>query len=632
MSVSVVSIVNKLCSAKKLERDTGLTDLQHMLPQLDKSSQQTLQASLLKELRNTEAPWEAVLGSMMGAKCILQFVNINKSSDNSEFVQQILNAIKTRQTKNYPDESRVLIATGDLLGMLCNILGPLVYLELREQLLSMLKNEIQLERRKDAAQLGQSNTDHGSIETIKASLHILQTIIEGCGCKFVPHINQELLDITATALEYKSQSVREAAFYLVAAISNCCTGAEHVGEKKCTDKIFTVGERFIANIAEGLADEWSPIRLAASVAVRRFLLALPSDSAREKYYPVLLPRMCLNRYYSAEGVRNYSQETWRQVAGCSGRELVQEHLTSIVEFYSKSAQSPSHTIREAACSCLAELATKLQTDKVRPHVKNIFHTLLGCFADDSWPVRDAASLACGSFVISFPKESTPLLSELYPSCFRNLEDAVPTVRTGAAAALASIVKVHSQAALPIILNHITHGLEGISTQPSDTSDKLNQGVCTTLTPKLGRSSSTDHHFHRSSQPWELADGCVILVTELATIPSAAPSLPPVLPLMATACTKRHYNAHLNFLETVCKHLPTIAKGIGKKNFKLHIDNFLEPVFYALESENSLTSSAASQCLNHLSTYLGSNVLRARVQANSPSHLQHLDANLFIAPF
>ncbi|KAF4528082.1 hypothetical protein B566_EDAN016502 [Ephemera danica] len=626
MSVSVVSIVSKLCSVKKLERDSGLADLQHLLPQLDKNSQQTLQASLLKEFKRAEAPWEALLGSVLGSKYILQFANINKSNDKdiSEFKQQLLSAIKTKLP--HLNESRVLVATGDLLGMLCNTLGPSVYLELREQLLGMQKKCLMLKGK-------QTNADHSSTETIKASLHMLQAIIEGCGCKFVPHIDQELFDVISIAFEHKSQSVREAAFYLVAAISNCCTGAEHIGERKgTTNIIFTVGERFLTNIAEGLADEWSPIRLAASVAVRRFLLAMPSDSAREKYYPVLLPRMCLNRYYSAEGVRNYSQETWRQVAGCSGRELVQEHLTSIVEFYSKSAQSPSHTIREAACSCLAELATKLQPDRVRPHVKNIFHTLLGCFADDSWPVRDAACLACGSFVISFPKESTPFLSELYPSCFRNLEDAVPTVRTGAAAALASVVKVHSQAALPIILNHITHGLEGISTQPSDTSDKLSQGVCSTLTPKLGRSSSTDHHFHRSSQPWELADGCVILVTELATIPSAAPSLPPVLPLMATACTKRHYSAHLNFLETVCKHLPTIAKGIGKKNFKIHVDNFLEPIFYALESENSLTSSAASQCLNHLSTYLGSNVLRARVQANSPSHLQHLDANLFIAPF
>lgn len=51
----------------------------------------------------------------------------------------------------------------------------------------------------------------------------------------------------------------------------------------------------MTRFAEGLTDEWSPVRLAASVAVRRFLLALPNDKTRQAFYPSLLPRMCLNR-------------------------------------------------------------------------------------------------------------------------------------------------------------------------------------------------------------------------------------------------------------------------------------------------------------------------------------------------
>lgn len=43
---------------------------------------------------------------------------------------------------------------------------------------------------------------------------------------------------------------------------------------------------------------------------------------REKYDEGLVPRMCLNRYYVAEGVRIYSQETWKICFGESGRELV----------------------------------------------------------------------------------------------------------------------------------------------------------------------------------------------------------------------------------------------------------------------------------------------------------------------
>ena len=38
------------------------------------------------------------------------------------------------------------------------------------------------------------------------------------------------------------------------------------------------------------------VRLAASVATRQFLVSLPTEEARQKFYPILIPRMCLNRY------------------------------------------------------------------------------------------------------------------------------------------------------------------------------------------------------------------------------------------------------------------------------------------------------------------------------------------------
>lgn len=41
--------------------------------------------------------------------------------------------------------------------------------------------------------------------------------------------------------------------------------------------------------------------------------------AQEEQFPVLLPGMCLNRYYVAEGVRLYSQQTWALIMGDQGR-------------------------------------------------------------------------------------------------------------------------------------------------------------------------------------------------------------------------------------------------------------------------------------------------------------------------
>ena len=37
------------------------------------------------------------------------------------------------------------------------------------------------------------------------------------------------------------------------------------------------------------------VRLAASVATRQFLQTLPNSESRERFYPKVLPAMCLNR-------------------------------------------------------------------------------------------------------------------------------------------------------------------------------------------------------------------------------------------------------------------------------------------------------------------------------------------------
>lgn len=40
--------------------------------------------------------------------------------------------------------------------------------------------------------------------------------------------------------------------------------------------------------------------------------------------------MAYIRYYVAEGVRLYSQETWRQVTGAEGKTLVEKYIDSVV--------------------------------------------------------------------------------------------------------------------------------------------------------------------------------------------------------------------------------------------------------------------------------------------------------------
>lgn len=74
------------------------------------------------------------------------------------------------------------------------------------------------------------------------------------------------------------------------------------------------------------------VRFASSRGARALCTGIP-DAARPPVYRVLLPAMCLNRYYVAEGVRVFSQETWRMLMGDSGRQQVAEHIDAVVPYY-----------------------------------------------------------------------------------------------------------------------------------------------------------------------------------------------------------------------------------------------------------------------------------------------------------
>ena len=69
--------------------------------------------------------------------------------------------------------------------------------------------------------------------------------------------------------------------------------------------------------------------------------------------------MCLNRYYVAEGVRNYSQETWNRVTGEHGRELVIKFASEFCAFYKEQCCADNHAVREAGCHCISEICSKV---------------------------------------------------------------------------------------------------------------------------------------------------------------------------------------------------------------------------------------------------------------------------------
>ncbi len=153
--------------------------------------------------------------------------------------------------------------------------------------------------------------------------------------------------------------------------------------------------------------------------------------------------MCLNRYYVAEGVRNYSIETWRQIFGETGKQIVCTYAEPIAAYYIKQSLADNHAVREAACHCISEICNKVAIDDekkepFRKHIPALLDALVDCFKDESWPVRDAACIACGSFVAAFPAESQPKYEELLNLWIAHLSDNIFTVRQHSALALAKV--------------------------------------------------------------------------------------------------------------------------------------------------------------------------------------------------
>ncbi|XP_048580229.1 uncharacterized protein LOC116601563 isoform X2 [Nematostella vectensis] len=639
--------LNLLCGHAKLDRDKGLNDLEQELnnPEGVRNSPEhllELQKALIAFVKSNDR-WEQKYGGLVGAKLV-----ILADLGSAEFQETTR---KLTLSLMHDEEARVRVASGELLGALCKVKGPGVYLACQEEIIRSVADN--LERKLPADEVGsnehlmqklvpsQEEQEHKAADAaqifhdtagwkhLETSMRCLQSVIEGCGEEFNEHITQDLLDLIFQALNHTNRFVRETGYQLCGSLVSLgriqesevldSQGSRIAYEKNA---IVQHGKQFADYLRKGLADNWSQVRLAASTATRHFLQTLP-PIAREQFYPILLPAMCLNRYYVAEGVRIYSQKSWKMVMGMEGKQLVEKYIKETVEFYVSQTKADNHAVREAACACIAELGLKVSADYTRPHVKSLLDALIICFMDDSWPVRDAACVACGNFIQSFPNECQPKMPDLYPLFFTNLEDKIPSVRQGAAIALGNVVKAYGNEAKTIVFSKVREGLKEVQNQEAITEQfaGLDKGPatfgvvkklrdndmdlhtnkqmysCGSLAPKMGRGGGClDHLFKRPAEPWEKTDGCINLVAELSRQPPYQRAVMEVLPLVAKAGEYHHYAQHPYLLETICKQ----------------------------KSENKLTSGEARECFMALGQLLGPSILRGRVEIYDHRLLDQLD--------
>lgn len=117
-------------------------------------------------------------------------------------------------------------------------------------------------------------------------------------------------------------------------------------------------------------------------------------------------------------------------------------------------------------------------------------------------------------------------------------------------------------------------------------------------------------FCREMEPWEVSDGALWLLKELA---APFPDLVcEKLPEASELASLRHFDRCHKLHETLWTTLPGIGQGVGKRQFKPYLELFLPYVFKDLRCGNQLCEAAAGCCIAFFRDWLGQSIFSGRL--------------------
>ena len=309
MSETAASLWTQMTGHGKLDRDRGEEALRQALrsddpnplgQNLSSKAQEFVKSAMVE----ASCPWESKLGFLNVSKVLVE--QKNESITPKDFGRLLIRASVTLLSES--EEVRVRVAAGELLGVLCQFFGTEVYDETKTAVLAMIEKNLKREESNlvdDGEELTTKSTgftarktadgifhDTAGWRNLETSMNALEHMVVGCGADFRPYLDQDLVELILTALRHTNRFVRETGF-------NTLTSFLQTGILSAIDGPVLEERRaglFAERIAAGLADNWSQVRLAASVACRELFQSIKDDEVKtEAFFPLLLPRLCLNR-------------------------------------------------------------------------------------------------------------------------------------------------------------------------------------------------------------------------------------------------------------------------------------------------------------------------------------------------
>jgi hypothetical protein len=131
---------------------------------------------------------------------------------------------------------------------------------------------------------GGAQHDTEGWKCLETSFKALQCLIEGTGEAIAAHLGAGERALIYRALQHPNRFVRETGFLTMGSLCGILRGANLLPQL----------DEMALWLGKGMGDNWSQVRFAASVATRAFLEGM-EEEAMHAVFPVLLPRMCLNR-------------------------------------------------------------------------------------------------------------------------------------------------------------------------------------------------------------------------------------------------------------------------------------------------------------------------------------------------
>ncbi|RQM20684.1 hypothetical protein B5M09_004947 [Aphanomyces astaci] len=548
-------------------------------------------------------------------------------------------------------EPRVRRLVGKALGALSAVRGAGVYDAFREELMDIIECNItrspEFEEVNEeeyfsyfdtsiplASPLSTPTSPHrlddiSGFKSLETTLLTFKSLVQGLGPAFLAALEADdfafFHSIVVRSVKHGNRHVRNVGFETLHVLHKSVLPPRYIMAHP------SLGHAIADCLVRGLQDPWSEVRLTASQATRSFLLLCDVHDERPLFYAKLVPRMCLNRHYVADGVKAYSRDTWAKVMGETGRHVVAQFTAECVQCYVDATDADNPFVREAACICIGELVARVQ-----PHVLDLLRAARICLQDDVFTVSDAACAASSQVVLAFPTECRASLPALLKWWTVHLSDDVWSVREDAAVALGSVLRAYptDEALRKQIVELAATFLGKAKDQPAMSqaaydalvksevahSTKQRFSCCSFEPRQLKR--ATDHDLCHDHDPaaghalWSHTDGAIYLVREMCATKEAQADAIALFPALVDASILRHFPQTSILQETLWKQLPVIGASLGKQVFKRHIELFFDPLALTLQGTHRLAKFAAVECTKQLSQLIGPSIFRGRLDANS----------------